>query len=55
VCDGLAVDSGRGKIFYTDAGRDVIVQMNLDGTNEQTVVSSNLDQPRDIVLDTQNG
>ena len=54
VCDGIAVDSSRSKLFYTDAGRDVIVSMNLDGSGEQTIISSGLDQPRAIVFDTQN-
>jgi len=54
IVDGLAVDSTQNKLFYTDAGRDVIVSMNLDGTGEHVVVTGNLDQPRDIVLDTQN-
>nr|KAG5694566.1 hypothetical protein BaRGS_032511 [Batillaria attramentaria] len=54
IVDGLAVDSGMQKVFYTDAGRDVIASMNLDGSGEQVLISGQLDQPRAIVLDDQN-
>lgn len=43
-----------GKLYYTDTGRDVIASCNLDGSNEQIIVSSLLDEPRAIVLDTEN-
>ncbi|KAK7480297.1 hypothetical protein BaRGS_00028465, partial [Batillaria attramentaria] len=54
VADGLAIDTVNGKLFYTDSGRDVIVSMNLDGTGETTLISSQLDEPRAIVLDPAN-
>ena len=52
--DGIAVDGSLKKLFYTDAGRHVIASMNLDGSEEQVVISGQLDQPRAIVLDTLN-
>ena len=54
VADGLEVDPVNNKLFYTDTGRDVIVSMNLDGTNEQTLISSGLDEPRAIIADPHN-
>ena len=54
IADGLDVDTVNNKLFYTDDGRDVIVSMNLDGTNEQTLISSGLDRPRAILADPHN-
>ena len=55
MADGLAVDPISRLIIYTDAGRDIIAVMKMDGTIEKTVVSSGLDQPRDIEVDPLNG
>ena len=52
--DGLAVDTVTNKIFYSDTGRDVIATANIDGSNEQIIISDGLDQPRAVVLDTAN-
>ena len=54
VPDGLNVDITNRLVFYTDAGSDVIVKMNMDGSNPQTIINSNLDQPRAIALDEAN-
>ena len=54
VADGLEVDPVNNKLFYTDTGRDVIVSMHLDGTNEQVLISSGLDEPRAVIADPHN-
>ncbi|XP_070177381.1 low-density lipoprotein receptor-related protein 8-like isoform X2 [Littorina saxatilis] len=54
IADGLVVDGSHNKLFYTDSQRHVIASMNLDGSGEQVVISDQLDQPRAIVLDTDN-
>ncbi|XP_070174699.1 uncharacterized protein [Littorina saxatilis] len=53
--EGLAVDPLSRLIFYTDAVNDVIAMLTMSTGAKKTVVSSNLDRPRAIVLDTVNG
>ncbi|KAK7092478.1 hypothetical protein V1264_008216 [Littorina saxatilis] len=55
VLDGIAVDPLSRLIFYTDAGNDVIAMLTMSTWAKKTVVSSNLDKPRAIVLDVVNG
>ncbi|KAK7483330.1 hypothetical protein BaRGS_00025390 [Batillaria attramentaria] len=55
VPDGLAVDPLSRLLFYTDAGNDVIGMMTISGASHKTIINTNLDQPRAIVLDTMNG
>ncbi|XP_046547672.1 low-density lipoprotein receptor-related protein 5-like [Haliotis rubra] len=54
IPDGLAVDSTSAKLFYTDAGSDIIAWTALDGTGQTIIAQDQLDQPRAIVVDTQN-
>jgi hypothetical protein len=49
---GLAVDSMAKRIFYTDLGLDVIHSLDYNGQNESTIISSGLDYPLFIALDT---
>ncbi|KAH9508829.1 hypothetical protein Btru_050159 [Bulinus truncatus] len=49
--DKIQVDPLNRLIFFTDDGNNVIFSMNMDGSNLTQVVSSNLDNPRGIVLD----
>ena len=42
-------------LFYTDTGKDTISLMKLDGTSERVIISSSLDEPRDIEVDPING
>ncbi|XP_025113550.1 uncharacterized protein LOC112575757 [Pomacea canaliculata] len=53
--DGIAVDSTSGLIFYSDTGLNLIVLMTISGFDQKTIVNSDLDEPRDIVVDPQNG
>ena len=55
VADGIAVDPISRLLFYTDTGKDTISLMKLDGTSERVIVSTNLDEPRDIEVDPING
>ena len=55
VADGLAVDSISRLLVYTDAGKDTITLLSLDGTKQKVVINSGLDQPRAIELDPLNG
>ncbi|XP_060073519.1 deleted in malignant brain tumors 1 protein-like [Ylistrum balloti] len=55
VMDGIAVDVVSGLVFYTDTGNDVIIVMTIAGTVQKTIINQNLDQPRAIVTDPQNG
>ncbi|XP_046864726.1 low-density lipoprotein receptor-related protein 4-like [Xenia sp. Carnegie-2017] len=48
--DGLAVDWVTGKLYWTDAGRKRIEVSELDGRYRSTLIDTNLDMPRDIVL-----
>ena len=54
VLEKVEVDPLNRKLFYTDTGNDVIAVMNLDGTGYQQIVTTDLDEPRDIVLDPRN-
>jgi hypothetical protein len=52
--EGIAIDTSGAKIYW--AGRDSknIYRQNLDGTNQQVIVSG-LNDPRDVVVDAVNG
>jgi hypothetical protein len=41
-------------LFFSDDGRNVISAMNLDGSNFHDVITTNLDRPREVVLDPRN-
>ncbi|XP_076114053.1 low-density lipoprotein receptor-related protein 4-like [Mytilus galloprovincialis] len=49
--DGIAVDWINQVLFWTDTGSDKIEQANLDGTKQITILSKDLDEPRDIAVD----
>ncbi|XP_078343251.1 uncharacterized protein LOC144628987 isoform X2 [Oculina patagonica] len=51
VCDGLAVDWRSSHLYWTDTTYDTISISDLDGNNQRTLISSGLDEPREIVLD----
>ncbi|XP_050395591.1 deleted in malignant brain tumors 1 protein [Patella vulgata] len=55
ITDGIAVDMVNRLLFYSDTGYDVIALMTLDGFEHKSVVTSGLDEPRSIVLDTLKG
>nr|KAG5696830.1 hypothetical protein BaRGS_030954 [Batillaria attramentaria] len=55
VPDGIAVDPLSRLVFYTDSGLDVIAMMTMSGSRHRTIIDTDLDQPRAIVVDTMNG
>lgn len=54
VPDGIAVDGLRQHVYFTDTGHDTIERMDYDGPDRRVIVSTNLDEPRAIVVDPQN-
>mgnify|MGYP001798467104 FL=1 len=52
---GLAVDSVGRNIYWTDEGTKEIYVAKLDGSYKKRLFYEELDHPRDIVLDTDNG
>ena len=53
--DGLAVDPLGGNMYWTDTGIDKIEVSRLDGSMRKTLIDQNLDEPRDIILDLNEG
>lgn len=49
--DGIAIDWINEVIFWTDTGSNKIEQAKLDGADQFTILSDNLDEPRDITVD----
>ncbi|KAJ9584467.1 hypothetical protein L9F63_021192, partial [Diploptera punctata] len=52
---GIAVDWVAKRVYWVDAGQDIIVASDLNGNMKYTLISSYLDQPHDIVVDPQSG
>jgi DNA-binding beta-propeller fold protein YncE len=48
--DGIAVDWLHRKLYWTDTGTDLIEVADLDGKNRLTLVDTDLDEPRAIVV-----
>nr|CAD7262752.1 unnamed protein product [Timema shepardi] len=51
---GLAVDWVGKRLYWVDAGMDVVMVATLDGQMKSTLVADHLDQPHDIVVDPQS-
>lgn len=52
---GLAVDWVNQMLYWVDAGEHSISVASQDGRLRRTLISENLDQPSDIVVDPQSG
>ena len=52
---GIALDVGRGKMYWTDQSWDMISRANLDGSQRETLVSTGLTRPVGIALDVDRG
>ena len=51
IPDGLAVDFLGRNLYWTDTGTNKLEVSKLDGSYRTALVTRNLDQPRDIILD----
>ena len=54
ICVGLAVDWRASQLYWTDTTYDTISVSDLDGNNQDLVISSGLEEPRAIALDLDN-
>lgn len=52
---GLAIDWVTLKLYWTDAGKKRIEVSDMDGGLRTILIWDNLDKPRDIVLNPENG
>lgn len=52
---GLAVDWVGMRVYWVDAGLDVIMVSELTGDKKCTLIHTELDQPHDIVVYPQSG
>lgn len=48
--DGIAVDWINKKLYWTDTGVDMIEVSDFDGKNRLQLVTTNLEEPRAIVV-----
>ena len=53
--DGLAVDPVGRNLFWTDTGTNKLEVSKLDGSYRKALITSGLDEPRDIILDVNEG
>ena len=53
--DGLAVDIVGRNLYWTDTGTDKLEVSKLDGSYRKALITSGLDEPRDIILDVSKG
>ena len=51
---GLALDAGRGLLYYTDMLRGIIGEMTVSGTNQRVIFRDGSKRPRAIVVDSDN-
>ncbi|XP_046386652.1 prolow-density lipoprotein receptor-related protein 1 isoform X2 [Ischnura elegans] len=52
---GIAVDWIAKVLYWVDAGKDSIFIATFDGTKKRTLISTQMDQPHDIVVDPESG
>lgn len=50
--EGITVDSGGRKLYWTDAGRKRIEVADVNGSNRKVLVWRDLEEPRGIALHT---
>lgn len=53
--EGIAVDWSSRLLYYTDLKTNIIGVVSYSGYHFKTIISSGLDQPRDIVLNHKDG
>jgi len=54
--DGLAIDVGRQKLYYTNAATndDKVGELSTDGTGHRVLIRDRYSKPRGIVIDVNN-
>ena len=52
---GIALDCVGRKLYWTNAGTDIIEVANLDSSMRSFFVWEDLDRPRDILVDPHRG
>ena len=55
IPDGLAVDPVGRNLYWTDTGTNKLEVSKLDGSYRKALITSYLDEPRDIILDVSQG
>ena len=53
--DGLAVDIVGRNLYWTDTGTNKLEVSKLDGSYRKALMTTGLDEPRDIILDVSKG
>ena len=53
--DGLAVDVVGRNLYWTDTGTNKLEVSKLDGSYRKALITTGLDEPRDIILDVSKG
>eukprot|EP00057_Strongylocentrotus_purpuratus_P017993 XP_011672467.1 PREDICTED: low-density lipoprotein receptor-related protein 5 [Strongylocentrotus purpuratus] len=48
--ENLALDTSRGKVFWTDETLDRIMSANLDGSSQQILINTDIESPRAIIV-----
>jgi len=56
VYDGLAIDVGRQKLYYTDAADTggKVGELTTDGTSHRVLINDVYSSPRGVVIDVDN-
>ena len=55
LLEGIAVDWVARNLYWTDSGFQRIEVIRLDGASRSVLVSENLDEPRAIIVDPEEG
>ena len=52
---GIALDKDNKRVYVVDSATPKIISMSYLGTEEKNLITTNLQTPLSIVLDTQDG
>ena len=55
IPEGLAVDIVGRNLYWTDRGNEMLEVSKLNGSYRTALITSGLDEPRDIILDVSKG
>jgi len=51
---GLALDTERGLLYYTDSRRGIIAEITISGSNRRVIFSDRSKHPRAIVVNSKS-